>query len=178
MAKQVIGLGTVPNDGTGDALRTAFDKTNDNFDELYFSGALVKKAADQTAANYTTDTAVTWDAEEYDTGGWHDNVTNSERLTVPAGVTRVRVVGQVRLTSMTADEWVQLYIRKNGSAAYAGIPYHMAEIGTSTPALQVVTPPLVVVAGDYFDLVLAVEADTSITLQASRSWFSIERLPG
>lgn len=35
MSKQTIGLGTAPNDGTGDALRTAFDKCNDNFDELY-----------------------------------------------------------------------------------------------------------------------------------------------
>ena len=35
MAKQVIGIGTTANDGTGDPLRTAFDKTNDNFTELY-----------------------------------------------------------------------------------------------------------------------------------------------
>jgi hypothetical protein len=35
MAKQTISLGTVANDGTGDPARTAFDKANDNFDELY-----------------------------------------------------------------------------------------------------------------------------------------------
>lgn len=35
MAKQSIGIGTVANDGTGDTLRNAFDKTNDNFDEVY-----------------------------------------------------------------------------------------------------------------------------------------------
>lgn len=35
MAKQVINIGTTANDGTGDALRTAFDKANQNFDELY-----------------------------------------------------------------------------------------------------------------------------------------------
>lgn len=35
MAKQVIGIGNSPNDGTGDDLRTAFDKANDNFTELY-----------------------------------------------------------------------------------------------------------------------------------------------
>lgn len=33
--KQTIGIGTVANDGTGDTLRNAFDKTNDNFDEIY-----------------------------------------------------------------------------------------------------------------------------------------------
>jgi hypothetical protein len=35
MAQQVIGIGTSANDGTGDPLRTAFDKSNDNFTELY-----------------------------------------------------------------------------------------------------------------------------------------------
>ena len=35
MAKQTIGIGSAANDGTGDPLRTAFDKVNDNFDEVY-----------------------------------------------------------------------------------------------------------------------------------------------
>lgn len=37
MTKQTIALGTAANDGTGDPLRDAFDKVNDNFDELYES---------------------------------------------------------------------------------------------------------------------------------------------
>lgn len=40
MAKQTINIGTVANDGTGDPLRSAFDKANDNFTELYGAGAL------------------------------------------------------------------------------------------------------------------------------------------
>jgi len=39
MAKQSINIGSSANDGTGDPLRTAFDKINDNFDELYGSTA-------------------------------------------------------------------------------------------------------------------------------------------
>jgi hypothetical protein len=35
MAKQTVNIGSVPNDGTGDPLRTAMDKINDNFDEVY-----------------------------------------------------------------------------------------------------------------------------------------------
>lgn len=39
MAKQIINIGTVANDGTGDTLRVSFDKVNDNFDEAYnFTG--------------------------------------------------------------------------------------------------------------------------------------------
>ena len=39
MAKQTVNLGSSANDGTGDPLRTAFDKINDNFTELYSAGA-------------------------------------------------------------------------------------------------------------------------------------------
>lgn len=35
MAKQSINIGSAPNDRTGDPLRTAGDKINDNFDEIY-----------------------------------------------------------------------------------------------------------------------------------------------
>ena len=35
MAQQTINIGTTANDGTGDPLRTAFDKANDNFNEIY-----------------------------------------------------------------------------------------------------------------------------------------------
>ena len=35
MTKQIVNIGTSANKGDGDPLRTAFDKVNDNFDELY-----------------------------------------------------------------------------------------------------------------------------------------------
>ena len=35
MAKQTVNIGTTANDGTGDPLRTAFTKLNQNFDEVY-----------------------------------------------------------------------------------------------------------------------------------------------
>ena len=37
MSKQLVNIGTTANDGTGDPLRNAFDKINDNFNELYQS---------------------------------------------------------------------------------------------------------------------------------------------
>ena len=38
MVQQVINIGTAPNDGTGDSVRTAFNKVNSNFTELYTNG--------------------------------------------------------------------------------------------------------------------------------------------
>lgn len=76
MAKQSIGIGTTANDGTGDTLRVAFDKTNDNFNEVYaddfvttariaddaITNALMADDAvdhDQLANRYTASSAVT-----------------------------------------------------------------------------------------------------------------------
>jgi len=40
MPQQVINIGGAANDGTGDPLRTAFDKINDNFSEIYATSAV------------------------------------------------------------------------------------------------------------------------------------------
>jgi len=57
MAKQTINIGSAPNDGTGDVLRVAFDKTNDNFTELYEEGG----------ANITVNNPVTLTETDLDT---------------------------------------------------------------------------------------------------------------
>lgn len=35
MAREIINVGSAPNDGTGDPIRTAYTKCNSNFAELY-----------------------------------------------------------------------------------------------------------------------------------------------
>ena len=40
MAQQVINIGTAPNDGLGDPLRTAFGKTNNNFTQLFSTAGI------------------------------------------------------------------------------------------------------------------------------------------
>ena len=40
MAQQLINYGAAPNDGTGDPLRTAFIKTDDNFDQIWAAGTV------------------------------------------------------------------------------------------------------------------------------------------
>ena len=37
MARKIIDIGVVGNDGTGDSIRDSFRKVNDNFRELYSS---------------------------------------------------------------------------------------------------------------------------------------------
>lgn len=55
MAKQTIGVGASPNDGTGDVLRNAMQKINSNFTELYddqFSGAFADLSGKPTSLLY------------------------------------------------------------------------------------------------------------------------------
>lgn len=59
MAQQIVNIGVVANDGTGDSLRVGGDKINDNFTELYAMVAAI--------TNYRGDWAGTTDLPE--TGG-------------------------------------------------------------------------------------------------------------
>ena len=56
MSKLLINIGSTPNDRTGDSLRTAFDKINQNFGELYATldpASLTELAQDYAAAMFT-----------------------------------------------------------------------------------------------------------------------------
>lgn len=138
-----------------------------------YRGALVKKAADQNTADYTAGAAIAWDEETYDQGGFHDNVTNNSRLTIPAGVSKVRVSAQAYLTNLTADMYVQLQITKGGSPGFTGMGGTFQESGGGAIA-QASTAVVQVSAGDYFEAQMTVETDNSITVLAARSWFAVE----
>ena len=45
MAKQTINNGTVAGDDTGEVLFTAFEKVNDNFNEIYLDNRIVVRQA-------------------------------------------------------------------------------------------------------------------------------------
>jgi hypothetical protein len=57
VARQIIDIGTSANKGDGDPLRTAFDKINDNFSELYSANGDAQGAA----SNILPDADATYD---------------------------------------------------------------------------------------------------------------------
>lgn len=61
MAKQTVQIGTTTNDNTGDPLRTAFDKINDNFDEIYIAGPVSSNVtiSGNTVSTSTGDLTIT-----------------------------------------------------------------------------------------------------------------------
>lgn len=143
-----------------------------------FIGALVTKAANQTMANLTTPVAITWNTETYDEGGFHEGVTNPSRLTVPSGVTKIRVASSVCLQSVSLNVYIMLTIYKNGSAVYSGVPQQSSQVGVGSTQIGVASGAIPVVEGDYFETFIEVQTDTSVTIVAGRSWMSIEACNG
>lgn len=63
MAQQTIDVGTAPNSGTGNPLRTAFIRCNDNFTELY--NILPTPPAKLTQSGATTNQVLTWNGSNW-----------------------------------------------------------------------------------------------------------------
>lgn len=139
-------------------------------------GALVTKLADQTGANYTSSpTYIAFDSESYDTDAIHDNVTNNSRLTVPSGVTKIRLKGQASLNNHTANKFTLLAIDKNGATtAYVGQAAITVFFDSAFPIVNASSPVITVTAGDYFQLRLLVETDTSVDVIKDQTWFAME----
>ena len=138
-----------------------------------FNGATVSNAADLTTQNFSAGAVITWDTDDIDSDSFHDTGSNQERLTVPSGVTKVRLGANVRISPLTAgDDW-SMRIRKNaadfpGGAEAAGLTVNTVAEGS------VVSPVVEVIAGDFFDVFVDTETDTDVTVDALASAFWIE----
>lgn len=112
MAKQVIGIGTTANDGTGDPIRTAFDKTNDNFTELYDGAGVADdsityaKLADEFTTVDALTAAATVDIDFADAQVYTLTITEATEITfsnVSTGMVKdIIVTGNYGLTLPTS----------------------------------------------------------------------------
>jgi hypothetical protein len=141
-----------------------------------FRGCLAFLVNNQAISDVTT-TTINFDGESYDTDSIHDTVTNNSRLTVPSGVTKVRLCAQVNFqTGSTTAAFRSIEIAKNGALTYAGTPKFNLEdqfgIG------QVFSPVVSVVAGDYFTAQAYQASGGSMlilgTASGSLTWFAME----
>ncbi len=134
-------------------------------------GALVSKSATQAISASTT-TTVTFDSETYDTDAFHDNVTNNSRLTVPSGITLVRITaGAISDTSIPSSEQFVLTFLKNGAAA-RGLPAKDIEGRTRLNASSAI---LAVSTSDYFEMQVFTTAAETLGA-GDDTWFQIEEI--
>lgn len=77
----------------------------------------VRMSAAQNHSSSGSYATMNWDAEDYDTDGYHDNSTNNSRLTVPTGGAAAYLMfASVQFSAQTNR--IGLKFRKNGSDLY------------------------------------------------------------
>ena len=121
-----------------------------------------------------TYSAIPWSSEKYDLGDWWTSSAPT-RLTVPAGVTRVRLHTSFSVHNLSAPVTIDFRLKK-GSAALDTVTTHIVSNHGDIGAETIITPVISVAGGDYFELWKS-STDTFMRLQTS-SYFSVEAVAG
>jgi hypothetical protein len=136
-----------------------------------FVGAYATKTAAQTLANNTA-TILTWNAERFDTDGFHDNSTNNSRMTIPAGKGgKYLVVASAYW--VTGSGYRELNVFKNGSL----VNYFYTVIDV-TYGFQNISTIVDCVATDYLELRGFQDSGGNLNVNsgAENSFFSVTYL--
>lgn len=168
------GYATVTDDPVNDAT----DVTVENIITVFsgngpFKGALVTTNATQNIGA-STQTDVIFGTETRDVGGFWDSGSPTI-FTIPSGVRKVRVMGQIITNTGSTSVYCQLRILKNGNVVVGG--GHNNSGGGNFISRQVISAVLDVTPGDTFKLVIW--ASSAVVLQNDgNTWFSIEVVEG
>lgn len=178
---------------TGDAYRLLIQTVTDTsvtikagtslslfvLDEFAPAYCLVKKATDQTGANYSTPSVVSWDGVDiYDTHNLHNSASSNSKLIIPSTLNGTWVWPRacIHLSSISDGVSSSVAIRKNGSidhSTFTSFAGHSPQATTfSTHGLQVASHPFQVATGDEIETLLYC-ADSSVTVTAARSSFGL-----
>lgn len=115
MAQQTIGVGSAPNDTTGDPLRTAFTKCNDNFTDLY--GAKAPLASPVFTGDPQAPTPATSDNDT------SIATTAYVKANLPAAPQRtVYTSGSATYTTPAGTKWLEVEVQGGGGGGSAGQP--------------------------------------------------------
>lgn len=145
------------------------------------NGAKAFGSGNQTISD-ATPTVVAFNSESYDTAAIHDNATNNSRLTVPVGVTRIKLTAYAKWAA-NGSAFRFMEIRKNGAggtidddmAGYEPSLYASAA-NASVPLLgmQLASGTITVVATDYFELRVEQTSGGNLDLLAGDYWMEME----
>lgn len=167
---------TTPSDGQMLQYNSSTAKWENVFTNLgQFKGAAVYKSG-STQATSAAHTAVTFDAELFDTDAFHSNSTNNSRITIPSGkgITKVRLTALLTLSTPSSG-LMQAWICKNGESfpGQGGQTEGAALSGTDLVSID--TGPIECADGDYFEVKIWTGSAGSLTNTAATR-FSIEVL--
>lgn len=186
----IIELATQSEVDTGvDAVRAVTPATLSSFSGLASSGAGARGALafdiQQLISNNILTTLIL-DSESYDTDNIHDLSVNKSRLTVPAGVTRIRLSGSA-IWANNLTGYRHIMFTKNGSTTGpvdedrgTYIPQAVCVPGGGTAGsveehgVYLATGAIKVSPGDFFEM--RVRQGSGIALLVIDMWFEMEIL--
>jgi hypothetical protein len=129
----------------------------------------LRKSANQSIANGVW-TAITWDIEDYDPEGRHDNLTNNSRVTVSEAGTYLCSLSLLMTTTGGGSAYVQFAV--NGTR----IPGRQMASNT-TNGSTTFTRPVVLAAGDYVEAMVYGSLGMTLgTVSDDANVFSVTRL--
>jgi hypothetical protein len=127
-----------------------------------FYGCGLYTTSNKTIAN-NTHTAITWDAEYFDSGGYHSTSTNTDRITIPTGKSGYYLITAGIEIQSNATGFRNMYLRKNGSTMNVQFNKDNNVTGNQAPAFGVATIAYLV-AGDYIDVTVVQNSGASLSV--------------
>jgi len=146
------------------------------------SGAKAFRTSNSPVLITDVPTIISWTAESYDTDNFHSTISNQSRLTIPAGVSIVRLKGSMSFSSFLSGG-KKAYFTKGGSTLPNQIdsfsPFLVSQecvisggVGQNG-VVQVMSGEINVSPGDFFEFVAESLNQGGVVIQPG-SWFEIE----
>ncbi len=146
-------------------------------------GALAYNNSAVAIASSGVWTTVLFDSESFDTDAIHDVGSNTGRLTVPTGITRVRLYAGAQFVANNTG-LRGMRIRKNGGSGgidtvrdtFLPVTVHSPHINTVFHGMDIQTGTITTVATNYFELQVYQSSTASLSLLADQAFFEMEIL--
>jgi len=142
-----------------------------------FSGALVERTSNATGLTFPY--FVEWQNAARDTDSFF-NVLNPTRLTIPAGISKVRLKASVVLEAASQSGSLSASFRKNGATVLGSslVNYREGATGFNNNTIVGFTAVLDVVQNDYFEIRINKSGMTSVNevLTNDSTWMEIEKV--
>lgn len=139
-----------------------------------YKGALIRKTSNSTGLTFPV--IIAWEEAVYDTNAFWTAGAPS-RLTIPSGVSRIRLTGSVSFEGMSTAGSVFAQILKNNVAQSpgSGFTFRQGSTGFSDNVIPIMSPVIDVIAGDYFEIStqVSMSAQDQITF-GYRTWLNLE----
>ena len=164
MAQQIINIGTIANDNTGDTLRGAGQKINDNFDEVYAALPLTSPSTwvpvltdsgGGRTFTYTVNTArhtsigfVTTFTADLTIDSVSGAATGDLRITLPDAVSYDAALA-IWLDNATTQAKTAVIGKAVGGTSYAAL-YHYETGDITSMASQLQATTRLLISGTYF----------------------------